>query len=130
MVFTDGYDTSSASDLTLLRGVAQRSEAVLHLVLTDTAPGDASRGVWSTFRPSDPKDLQRIVEGTGGQVHTSVWRRTSVDRFQAIFDAFRQSYLLAFSPTRPGAVGWHEISVKVKGGCRCEIQTRKGYVRN
>jgi VWFA-related protein len=69
--------------------------------------------------------LPKLTELTGGVFV----KETSLDRVAARFgellESFRQRYLVSFTPTRSGKVGWHALAVKVKGGG--EVRARSGY---
>jgi hypothetical protein len=47
--------------------------------------------------------------------------------FRTIFDEFRQSYVLVYTPTNTPARGWHVISVTVPKIRNATVRARQGY---
>ena len=70
------------------------------------------------------------AERTGGQLHeqSRFFRASSIARaFKTIFDDFRQSYVLRFSPSGVKGPGWHAIAVAVPAAKNATIRARQGY---
>ena len=70
------------------------------------------------------------AERTGGtfQTQSFFFRSSALFRsFKAIFDDFRQSYMLRYSPTGVDEKGWHAIAVEVPGVKGATVRARQGY---
>jgi hypothetical protein len=53
--------------------------------------------------------------------------RSILNAFKRIFEEFRQSYVLRYSPTGVARAGWHAIDVQVPAQKGVTIRARKGY---
>jgi VWFA-related protein len=133
---TDRQDCGSVIPATMLLELAGRSDAVLHLVDYSGGGGDANYRVRSCT-PRARGDGVRLIEQaaarTGGELHTqSRWfRASSIARaFKIIFDDFRQSYVLRFSPSGVSVRGWHTLAVQVPKVKNATIHARQGYYAN
>lgn len=154
---TRGEDTISAVDAQALREIAERSDALFHLVLMETAldNGDAlaafqchfmgfcwpARQFWVPFRRRlvagppmhrlmpDGTALAAAVEATGGGLHkaTGLTVPTLVSTFERTFEDFRSGYLLRYTPQGVDRGGWHQIDVKVPASGRYTVRSRRGY---
>jgi VWFA-related protein len=133
---TDRQDCGSVVPAPLLVELAARSEAVMHLVDYSGGGGEANYRVRSCTPRARPDGMALIEEAaarTGGELHKqSRWfRASSVARaFKAIFDDFRQSYVLQYSPTGVPGRGWHAIVVQVPKARDATIRARQGYYVN
>ena len=133
---TDREDCGSVVPATLLLELAGRSDAVLHLVDYSGSGGDANYRVRSCTPRArgDGKELiEQAAARTGGELHKqSRWfRASSIARaFKTIFDDFRQSYVLRFSPSGVPARGWHTLAVQVPKVKNATIHARQGYYAN
>ena len=129
VAMTDGVDTTSTLDADAVRRVAGRSDAVLHLVAVsgEAAPAPVPPN-WLPRRDADLTRLQRAARDTGGELHASGTLGTNtVDAFDRVFEDFRSSYVLRYTPARVSARGWHELDVKVTRAGRATVRARKGY---
>jgi hypothetical protein len=113
-----------------VREVAQRSEALLELVVVNPP---TSRGQLTFVRPRffefDESLLTAAAEATGGELRG---RRLfgnvdPVSAFKRVFDEFKQSYVLRFTPRDVPASGWHELSVSTPRKPDYTIRARPGY---
>ena len=133
VLFSDGEDNLSWLDEEQVRTVAERSNALIHVVgvarpAVVRVPGGALRG--QSFRPSgeDPHDraLRQIAEATGGRF----WTAESPDRlrqtFAAIAEAMGHRYLLRFEPDTGRKPGWHRLELKLRDKPG-RIEARRGY---
>ena len=133
---TDRQDCGSVVPAPLLVELASRSEAVMHLVDYSGGGGPANYRVRSCTPRPRPDGMALIEEAaarTGGELHKqSRWfRASSIARaFKTIFDDFRQSYVLQYSPTGVPGRGWHAISVQVPKARDATIRARQGYYAN
>jgi VWFA-related protein len=130
---TDRRDCGSVVSSALLRELTGRSEAVLHLVDHEGSGGEADYRVRSCSprgRPDGDRILVEAAERTGGAFHTQsiFFRSASLLRtFRGIFDEFRQSYVLRYSPKDVDPDGWHAIAVTVPSIRDATIRARHGY---
>ena len=133
---TDRRDCGSVVSSSLLHEIAGRSEAVMHLVDYSGGGGDARYRVRTCSPQATPEgeiDIARAAERTGGEVHAQsrFFRASSIARaFRTIFNDFRQSYVLRYSPERVPARGWHPIVVQVPSAGNPTIRARQGYYAN
>ncbi len=148
VIFTDGMDTSSVVSPAATQQIASASDAVVHAVvviedleaLRSRQPSSAgtvnSRGgsVRSGLTAADEQQLPVLrpirdaaVTPTGGQVFPMDAQSKISDAFGAAIRAFRQSYVLRYSPQAVPPDGWHSIAVSVTRSGRYEIRARKGY---
>ena len=131
VAFTDSYDNRSILSPELLLAAARRSEAVLHIVSGEPRAMGASEVITQgLFWP--PVPLDDVAEATGGLRHTpAAWITepggTLVNDFKKIFDEFRQSYVLRFTPAGVAPRGWHELTVGVSLKGNYKIRARRGY---
>ena len=130
---TDRQDCGSVVPASLLLDVAGRSDAVMHLVDYSGGGGDSHyrvRGCSPQAPPEGEPMITRAAERTGGQLHeqSRFFRASSIARaFKSIFDDFRQSYVLRYSPSGVKTAGWHAIAVVVPAAKDATIRARQGY---
>ena len=129
---TDRQDCGSVVSSELLRELSGRSESIVHLI--DQSGGGQTRNRVRACSPSarfdGPDIIKDAAERTGGEVHTGsrFFRASSLLRdFKRIFDDFRQSYVLRYSPSGVAKPGWHAIEVAVPAVKDSTIHARKGY---
>jgi VWFA-related protein len=132
VLFSDGEDNMSFLDQAQLTRVAERSNALVHVVAWREAPPPVPMsGYQRALYPyaGDPdhiRALRRIAEASGGQL----WGADSPEKlrhvFAAIADAMGQRYVLRYEPARVKREGWHELDVKLRGK-KGDVQARKGY---
>ena len=133
---TDRQDCGSVVSSALLHEIAGRSEAVMHLVDYSGSGGDARyrvRGCSPQAAPGGEEVLAGAAERTGGELHgqSRFFRASSIARaFRTIFDDFRQSYVLRYSPEGVTSGGWHPIVVRVPAAGNAAIRARQGYYAN
>jgi hypothetical protein len=129
---TDRRDCGSVISSAQLRELASRSEAVLHLVDQSGSGGDLSYRIRTCSprgRPDGPNIIAEAAARTGGTLHDpSYFFGSSVLRaFRTIFDEFRQSYVLRYSPSGVTRGGWHAIAVRAPAISGVTIRARQGY---
>jgi len=138
VLFTDGADNSSWLEWRQIQKVAERSNAVIHVVGLKppqlTAPGETVEfGIRSVPVESPtaldfeaPWGLRQIAELTGGRY----WEAESLDRlktaFTAIAEAMGKRYVLRYVPENVKRPGWHKIELKLRGK-KGDVRTRTGY---
>jgi von Willebrand factor type A domain len=112
LALSDGVDTSSWLDATSVSKAAERADAVVYGVVTETARRDPF--------------LPKLTAATGGRVLEIPSLDKLSDAFTSILDEFRTRYILAYTPADVPAGGWHRIEVRVKGR-RVTVDARRGY---
>jgi VWFA-related protein len=132
VLFSDGEDNMSVLRESQLRQVAERSNALVHIVAWRDAavrvPAGFRRPIdqGSAWEPDHIRVLRRIAEASGGRL----WGADSPERlrqtFAAIADAMGHRYVLRYEPDRSKREGWHQLEVKLRGQ-KGEVQARKGY---
>jgi VWFA-related protein len=130
IAITDAIDTMSFTTAARVRDVAARSEALLELVVVNPP---AVRGRLTYARPRfyefNEEILKQAAEATGGELRG---RRLfgnvdPVSAFKRVFDEFRQSYVLRYTPRDVPSSGWHELSVSIPAKPDYTIRARPGY---
>ena len=158
VAMTDGIDTYSAVRPDSLRVIAARADAVLHIVHARSRfigtpvymPQDRryvliphnqrqfERAIWGPLDPFmraayldlDEQQLQLLAETTGGELHgPTLFGTGTVGAFTRVYNEFRQSYLLRFTPEGVDRAGWHELKVTVPKSPRLTVRARSGYSR-
>jgi hypothetical protein len=158
VAMTDGIDTYSAIRPEALRLVAARADAVLHIVHARSKysgtptymPHDPryalipynqrhfERAIWGPLQPfmkaayldRDDDRLRMVAESTGGEFHgPTLFGTGTVGAFMRVYDEFRQTYLLRFTPEGVDRAGWHELKVTVPKSPKLTIRARSGYSR-
>jgi hypothetical protein len=129
---TDRRDCGSVVSSSQLLELTSRSEAVLHLVDQSGSSDDLTYRIRTCSprgRPDGPDIIAEAAERTGGTLHNpSYFFGSSVLRtFRTIFQDFRQSYVLRYSPTGVKRGGWHAIAVQVPSVAGSTIRARQGY---
>lgn len=121
IVFTDGEDSFSTLDSSTIPDVAGRVNAVLHVVLVDS-----STRAKTTWMIGSRNQLIEATRASGGEIHQLWW---AAGDFKRIFDDFRASYVLRFTPRGVKGEGWHELAVKVvrPSAVAYTVRARKGY---
>jgi hypothetical protein len=78
--------------------------------------------------PGGKARLREAAELTGGEAHDRFFGRPDpVDAFEGIFDDFRTSYVLRYTPVGVEPGGWHVIEVRVPIAPDATIRARRGY---
>jgi hypothetical protein len=129
---TDRRDCGSVVSSAQLRELASRSEAVLHLVDQSGSGGDVAYRIRTCSprgRVDGPEIIAEAAARTGGTLHdpSYLFGSSVLRAFRTIFDEFRQSYVLRYSPSGVGRGGWHAIVVRVPSMGGVTIRARQGY---
>jgi VWFA-related protein len=139
VLFTDGEDNMSWLDWKQMQRVAERSNALIHVVglkRTDdmrfTAPPTdiAGRMLPAAGTPSlewlHTWGMRQIAESTGGRY----WEAESPARLKTAFAAITEimalRYILSYEPQGVKAKGWHEIELRLKNRTG-DVHARRGY---
>ena len=130
---TDSRDCGSVVSSAQLRELASRSEAVMHIVNQSGSGGSDSYRV-RTCSPRARIDGPNIIADaalrTGGtflEDASSFFGSPVLRAFRTIFDEFRQSYVLRYSPSGVPRGGWHAIAVEVPSQRGVTVRARQGY---
>jgi hypothetical protein len=124
LVFSAGGDTASAlMEGALLREIAVRSEALLHVAF------------WNRRRSSWQLEGLHNLYGrltataaataTGGRAHDAA---NAVEAFRNIVTEFRQSYVLRYTLRGVAMAGWHDIYVTIPDKPEYDVSARRGYM--
>jgi VWFA-related protein len=130
VAMTDAWDTMSVLDAETLRDVASRSEAVLHLALTNETSGEYNPfPMRSLYHDRDLNALRDATLRTGGDLHDAGFfaAADAADIFRKVFEDFRVSYVLHYSPTGVQRNGWHPLKVTVPKFPKYSLRSRQGY---
>lgn len=138
LLFTDGEDNMSFLDFRQMRLVAERSNALIHVVGLrrpedeDLAPvlDLAGRMLPAAGTPSlewaHTFGLRQVAEASGGRY----WEAESPARlktaFSAIAETMAQRYVLSYEPQGVKRPGWHEIELRLRTRPG-EVHARRGY---
>jgi VWFA-related protein len=133
VLFSDGEDNMSWLNEAQVKAVAERSNALVHVVgiarpYVRPVQGGALSGQSFRAATEDPHDrgLRQIAEATGGRF----WTAESPDRlrqtFAAIAEAMGHRYVLRFEPQSGRKPGWHRLELKLRGKPG-RIEARRGY---
>jgi Ca-activated chloride channel homolog len=127
VLFTDGEDNNSWLGEGDLRLVAERSNALVHVV--GWRPPRAIGALPLPPRQTESWQegaLREIAEAVGGRY----WNADSPKRlrhaFAAIADAVGHRYVLRYEPTGVARAGWHRIDARLRG-VKGEVRVRRGY---
>ncbi len=121
VAFTTGVDTISALRLETAEAIAALADAVVHVVVPISGSGGVRRSAIADAAP-----LGTLVGRTGGQLFWTDLDAPLAGAFAQALDEFRTSYVLRYVPAGVDRSGWHDITVRVKGG-PYEVRARKGY---
>jgi VWFA-related protein len=129
VLFSDGEDNSSVLDERQLKTVAERSNALVHVVSGWRAPASwrpAGGSAAEAPEPDDLKALRQIAEASGGRFWTAESPARLRQAFAAIADAMSHRYVLRYEPSGVKREGWHRLEVRLRGK-KGDVQTRRGY---
>jgi VWFA-related protein len=143
IVFSDGQDTSSVTDDSMLIDVARHTTATVACVLSGSSSmtavtgADASQRGPASGQPFAAQTLvvrgpllapifQRLAVETGGIV-VPVLPGDVATSFTRVLNDLRSTYVLHFSPEGTPKQGFHELQVRVTRSDPYEIRARRGY---
>jgi VWFA-related protein len=139
VVFSDGEDNLSWLDGAQVRTHAERSNALVQVVVRSTGepeavdpvaglPGRGFARSRETLEPAYLRELRQVAETTGGRV----WRTDSpagiTAAFAAIVEAMNTRYVLRYDPGPGSRPGWHRIELRLRG-TGGDVHARRGYWR-
>ena len=135
VVLTDGVDTRSITSAQTLDDVARRSDAVLHIVQVRPSAVQVVPRSTSTRSGKRPAFIPFGEKSTGGRFHGSSADSllgakpgvNVIETVRAVFEEFRQSYVIQYQPRDVPAGGWHDVVIRVKGVDPSGVRARAGY---
>lgn len=120
VLFTDGEDNMSWLDWREVLSIAEKSNALVHVVTLQRAGAAPSLDFEHNFA------MRQIAEATGGRC----WEATSPERlraaFSAIAEAMSKRYVLSYEPQGVKRPGWHRLDVQL-GQRKGDVHARRGY---
>jgi VWFA-related protein len=122
ILLTDGGDQGSQKSLADATEAAQRSNAVLYVILI------SAHSFADNFADlTNPKSaMEHLARATGGRVIDVGTSPTKLDAaFTQIADELRTQYRLTYTPTTPADSKFHPLDITC--GPHHTVQTRKGY---
>ena len=112
LLFSDGLDNASWLEEPAVRKVARESDVVVFGVGLD----DSVR-----------KQLQGIVEETGGEFLSAESATQLKPAFLRLLSQMQARYLIAYYPRDVVREGWHTLDVRLVGQRGRDIRARRGY---
>jgi VWFA-related protein len=113
VLFTDGDDNTSILGEPELLSVAERQNALVHVV--------ALGG-----RTDQMKIVRELAEHSGGRLWTPDSPQRLQEAFAAIAASMSERYVLRYAPQGVRREGWHRLDVRLKGA-KGAVQARRGY---
>jgi VWFA-related protein len=127
VLFSDGQDSSSISDVDTLLEVARRSTPTVAIILGSPSLERPASLLRTTTAPTVGALSDRIASETGGMVTVVKPGENLTSKFRRALQEFRSSYVLYFTPTGVERAGVHTLDVRVKRS-GVEVRARRGYV--
>jgi VWFA-related protein len=126
VLFTDGEDNMSWLSVADLRLVAERSNALVHVVgwRPPLSPAAPRLPPVLTESPQE-RSLREIAEAAGGRFWSADSPARLREAFGAIADAMGHRYVLRYEPGTAHP-GWHRIEARLRG-VKGQVQVRRGY---
>ncbi len=121
VLFTDGEDNMSILGERQLRTVAERSNALVHVVvLRDKSllPRDGE--------PDQARALREIADASGGRFWTPDSPQRLREAFAAIAASMGERYVLRYDPQGVKREGWHRLDIRLRSA-KGSVQARRGY---
>jgi hypothetical protein len=134
IAMTDAMDYNGAVSSERVLDISGGVEGVLHLMIRQ--PSGSARPLPARARQPMLRGPDRLGDGrlaeaaerTGGRVHAPMFGGSLVRMFEQVFDDFRTSYMLRYTPAGVKPDGWHDLKVEVPSQPRATIRARRGYI--
>lgn len=130
VLFSDGQDSSSISDVETLLEVARRATPTVAIILGSPNP-ERPASVLRTSSSGSSSSVgalsDRIAAETGGIVAPLKPGENLTSKFRRMLQEFRSSYVLYFTPRGVERAGTHTLEVRVKRP-GVDVRARRGYV--
>lgn len=130
VLFTDGQDSSSITDVETLLAVARRTTPTVAIVLASPSlerPASLHRTASPLAGVTVGAFAERLAGETGGLVSVLTPGENLTSKFRRLLQDFRSSYVLYFTPSGVERAGAHTLEVRVKRP-GVEVRARRGYV--
>lgn len=130
VLFSDGQDSSSISDVETLFDVARRSTPTVAVILGSLSPEDPASRFRTTSAPASETVgalFERIAGETGGMATVMKPGENLTSRFRRMLQEFRSSYVLYFTPRGVERTGVHTLEVRVKRS-GVDVRARRSYI--
>jgi VWFA-related protein len=127
VLFSDGQDSSSISDVDTLLEVARRSTPTVAIILGSPSLERPASLLRTTTAPTVGALSERIAGETGGMVAVVKPGENLTSKFRRALQECRSSYVLYFTPRGVERSGVHTLDVRVKR-TGAEVRARRGYV--
>lgn len=128
VVISDADDSSSTIDVTMLKALTRRSEAVLHAFINQPRSPSASRRSALMDDPPPVPPVGAVAELTGGY-STFVGANDVRRSFREALADFRRRYVLTYAMPEPLRPGWHEVGIRIRREGEFDVRARRGYVQ-
>jgi len=115
LFMTDGQDTTSIFDASLVIDTARHASAPTTIVLVPNRAPITTRGL-----------LFSVAAQTGGEIVELKGHDQLSQAFLTALENFRTSYVLRYSPAGVSRTGWHDVTVTVKNK-DLRVRARRGY---
>jgi VWFA-related protein len=127
VLFSDGEDNTSWLGAGDLQTVAQRSNALVHVVgWRPPLPPEARPKLPLQTESAQDRALREIAEAAGGRFWDADSPGRLRDAFRAIADAMGHRYVLRYEPAGVERAGWHRIEARLRG-VKGDVHVRRGY---
>lgn len=133
MLFTDGNDSSSVTDVPTLLDVVRRTTPTIGVVLPfPSIASTVNTGfVPLNFISRELYGLQQLFEPiareSGGSVMVAAPNGDLTTTFRRMLDDFRSSYVLHFTPQGVDRAGFHPLTVQITRTGEFAVRARRGY---
>jgi hypothetical protein len=126
VVLTRGDDVGSVFRSEAVPAIAERSDAVVELVLV---PLKLSTGQEIYRFPVPTANRQALIDAAGRTGGDVFYLSDAVNGVKHAVDDVRESYTLRYTLTNVPKPGWHNIAVKITkpGSSGYRVRARKGY---
>lgn len=120
VLFTDGEDNMSWLSWREVQAIAEKSNALIHVVSLKRAGAAASP------KSEHPWAMCQIAEATGGRCWEAASPAQLRGSFSAIAEAMGKRYVLRYEPQDVKRTGWHSVDVRLRGR-KADLHARRGY---
>ena len=121
VLFTDGEDNMSILGERQLRTVAERSGALVHVVVLRNKGQLPADGETDQARA-----LREIADASGGRFWTPDSPQRLREAFAAIAASMGERYVLRYDPQGVKREGWHRLEIRLRTA-KGSVQARRGY---
>lgn len=136
ILLSDGIDIESVFDVSELVHLAQRSQTMIYWLRLGEDRGFARADRYSAWRDAsghraELRDLERLVEATGGRVLLLHSLGEIEPAFREVLAELRDQYVLGYYPRGLEGPGtWHQIRVWLDRGTGrgLRVRTTDGYI--